>query len=59
MYVELDDSLGIPSIETLSNWFKVIKVKEDSYKLVFCLNVCKLCKHVYGDLGLFVEDGKA
>lgn len=45
---------GNPGIETIDNWFKIEKYKA-GYKLVFCPTVCKYCKVICRDVGLFVD----
>lgn len=57
-YVAAGGVVGNPSRETLSNWFKIEKVEEGSYKLAFCPQVCNVCRPRCGDLGFFLEDGK-
>ena len=47
---------GNPGRETISNWFKIEKF-EDDYKLVFCPEVCDICRPVCGDLGVFTDGG--
>ncbi|KAK9117827.1 hypothetical protein Scep_015920 [Stephania cephalantha] len=56
-YVMSGGVTGNPGVGTLSNWFKVERYRED-YKLVFCPTVCKFCKVICGDLGVFVENGE-
>ena len=45
---------GNPGPATLSNWFKIDKFGDD-YKLVFCPTVCKFCKVVCKDVGVFID----
>ncbi|CAA6662693.1 unnamed protein product [Spirodela intermedia] len=40
-----------------SNWFKIERSGMD-YKLVFCPTVCKFCKVLCGDVGVFYENGR-
>ncbi|KAK9099333.1 hypothetical protein Syun_026378 [Stephania yunnanensis] len=45
---------GSPGIGSLSNWFKIEKDGED-YKLSFCPSVCKFCKVICKDVGIYVD----
>lgn len=47
---------GNPSIQTLSNWFRIEKYDND-YKLVFCPGVCDFCRPICGDIGIYNQDG--
>ncbi|XP_059300056.1 kunitz trypsin inhibitor 5-like [Lycium ferocissimum] len=48
---------GNPGQQTLSSWFKIEKFKKD-YKFVFCPSVCKICKVICKDVGIFrTKDG--
>uniref|UniRef100_A0A1D1YI62 Miraculin n=1 Tax=Anthurium amnicola TaxID=1678845 RepID=A0A1D1YI62_9ARAE len=63
-YVTTGGVVRNPGRETLSNWFMVEKVGDESssYKLVFCPQpeVCRDCgRPRCGDLGFFAEDGRA
>ncbi|MQL81878.1 hypothetical protein Taro_014341 [Colocasia esculenta] len=56
-YVATGGVAGRPGPATLSNWFKIEEEGRD-YKLVFCPSVCRFCKVVCGDVGVFYEDGR-
>ncbi|KAF5205664.1 Kunitz trypsin inhibitor [Thalictrum thalictroides] len=56
-YVTTVGRIGSPGLGTVSNWFKIERYRND-YKLVFCPMVCKFCKVLCGDVGVFLEDGK-
>ena len=45
---------GNPSRETVSNWIEIEKYGSN-YKLVFCPKVCKFCKVLCKDLGIYVD----
>ncbi|XP_057751938.1 miraculin-like [Arachis stenosperma] len=45
---------GNPGRETVSNWFEIQKYGSN-YKLLFCPKVCKYCKVMCRDLGIFVD----
>lgn len=47
---------GNPGQETLDNWFKIEKHGKD-YKFVFCPSVCKFCKVICKDVGIFIKNG--
>ncbi|XP_060171117.1 kunitz trypsin inhibitor 5-like [Lycium barbarum] len=48
---------GNPGKQTLSSWFKIEKL-EKHYKFVFCPSVCKICKVICKDVGIFrTKDG--
>ncbi|KAI4311842.1 hypothetical protein MLD38_036705 [Melastoma candidum] len=55
-YVTTGGVEGNPGRQTVSNWFKIDKFRDD-YKLVFCPSVCSFCKVVCKDVGVFVEKG--
>ncbi|CAL9161879.1 unnamed protein product [Musa hybrid cultivar] len=57
-YVVTGGLKGDPGLATVSNWFKIERYGESDYKLVHCPSVCRFCKVVCGDVGVFVEDGK-
>lgn len=58
-YVMSGGITGRPGSETISNWFKIEKYGNESYKIVFCPGVCSSCsKVVCGNVGVFNEDGK-
>lgn len=48
---------GNPGPKTISNWFKIEK-SGDFYKFVYCPFVCKTCKVICKNIGIYVEDGK-
>ncbi|KAL3504149.1 hypothetical protein ACH5RR_033990 [Cinchona calisaya] len=48
---------GNPGRETTSNWFKIEKY-DRAYKLVFCPTVCKFCKVICKDVGIFIQNGR-
>ncbi|CAA7399103.1 unnamed protein product [Spirodela intermedia] len=56
-YVTTGGALGNPGLGTVSNWFKIERSGMD-YKLVFCPTVCKFCKVLCGDVGVFYENGR-
>ncbi|CAN4099223.1 unnamed protein product [Withania somnifera] len=47
---------GNPGPQTVGNWFKIEKFESD-YKFVFCPSVCKFCKVICKDVGIFNKDG--
>ncbi|XP_009793041.1 kunitz trypsin inhibitor 5-like [Nicotiana sylvestris] len=47
---------GNPGPQTLSSWFKIEKLGTD-YKFVFCPSVCKICKVICKDVGIYTKDG--
>ncbi|KAM3322463.1 kunitz trypsin inhibitor 5 [Capsicum chacoense] len=47
---------GNPGRETVGNWFKIEKFGSD-YKFVYCPSVCKFCKVICKDVGIFNKDG--
>ncbi|KAM3374524.1 kunitz trypsin inhibitor 5 [Capsicum galapagoense] len=47
---------GNPGRETVGNWFKIEKFGSD-YKFVYCPSVCKFCKVICKDVGIFNMDG--
>ncbi|PHU15534.1 hypothetical protein BC332_16739 [Capsicum chinense] len=48
---------GNPGRETVGNWFKIEKFELD-YKVVYCPSVCKFCKVICKDVGIFItKDG--
>ncbi|KAI4347371.1 hypothetical protein L6164_008187 [Bauhinia variegata] len=46
---------GNPGRQTVSNWFEIERYGDD-YKLVFCPKVCKFCKVLCKDLGIYVDE---
>ena len=50
--------IGNPGRETVGNWFKIEKY-EDAYKLVYCPSVCKFCKVICKDVGVFVDQSQS
>nr|XP_027093722.1 kunitz trypsin inhibitor 2-like [Coffea arabica] len=48
---------GNPGRETVDNWFKIENFDDKDYKLVFCPTVCKFCKVICKDVGIFVQGG--
>ncbi|KAK9051207.1 hypothetical protein SSX86_027836 [Deinandra increscens subsp. villosa] len=57
-YVRSGGVIGRPGLGTVSNWFRIEKVGDIGYKIVFCPSVCSSCKVVCGDVGVYVESGK-
>ncbi|XP_054800837.1 miraculin-like [Prosopis cineraria] len=47
--------VGNPGPETIGNWFKIEKYEDDYYKLMYCPSVCKFCKVLCKDVGVFVD----
>ncbi|ESR54673.1 hypothetical protein CICLE_v10023442mg, partial [Citrus x clementina] len=47
---------GNPGLQTTRNWFRIEKFYGD-YKLVFCPLVCKFCKVLCSNVGIFMNDG--
>ncbi|XP_015078622.1 kunitz trypsin inhibitor 2-like [Solanum pennellii] len=47
---------GNPGPKTVGNWFKIVKFGS-GYKFVFCPSVCKFCKVICKDVGVFMKDG--
>ena len=45
-----------PSIQTLSNWFRIEKYEND-YKLVFYPTTCDFCRPICGDIDIYIQDG--
>uniref|UniRef100_A0A0A0LT81 Uncharacterized protein n=1 Tax=Cucumis sativus TaxID=3659 RepID=A0A0A0LT81_CUCSA len=56
-FVTMGGMKGNPGRETIENWFKVEKYGKN-YKLVYCPTVCKYCKVVCKDVGLFYKNGR-
>ncbi|XP_038895203.1 kunitz trypsin inhibitor 5-like [Benincasa hispida] len=56
-FVTIGGSRGNPGVETVDNWFKIVKHGKD-YKLVFCPSVCDFCKVMCRDIGIFFKNGK-
>lgn len=56
-YVATGGAVGNPGLGTVGNWFKIERYGKD-YKLVFCPTVCKFCKVLCGDVGVFYEKGR-
>ncbi|KAK4270736.1 hypothetical protein QN277_019510 [Acacia crassicarpa] len=50
--------VGNPGRETAGNWFKIEKY-EDAYKLLYCPSVCKFCKVLCKDVGVFVDQNQS
>ncbi|KAK9131181.1 hypothetical protein Sjap_011668 [Stephania japonica] len=57
-FVTTGGSEGNPGPETLNNWFKIEKY-EGNYKLSYCPSVCKSCKVMCKDIGLYTGDATA
>ncbi|XP_071709589.1 miraculin-like [Rutidosis leptorrhynchoides] len=57
-YVRSGGVVGRPGVGTVSNWFKIEKVGDIGYKIVFCPSVCGSCKVVCGDVGVLEDSGK-
>lgn len=50
---------GNPGPQTTDNWFKIEKFGHRDYKVVFCPSVCRYCKVVCRDIGIYYdENGK-
>ncbi|KAI5671894.1 hypothetical protein M9H77_12258 [Catharanthus roseus] len=47
---------GNPGPKTISNWFKIEKSR-NGFKFVYCPSVCKYCKVLCKDVGIFVQNG--
>ncbi|KAJ6684049.1 hypothetical protein OIU85_007715 [Salix viminalis] len=45
---------GNPGPETTRNWFKIEKF-QNNYKLVFCPTVCRHCKVMCKDVGIYTD----
>ncbi|XP_078166486.1 miraculin-like [Carex rostrata] len=56
-YITTGGLRGKPGRETVNIWFKIEKLGNKAYKLVFCPSVCTTCKVVCGDVGVFNEGG--
>ncbi|XP_057762769.1 miraculin-like [Arachis stenosperma] len=56
-FVSTGGDFGNPSSQTIKSWFKIEKY-EDAYKLVYCPSVCKSCKHLCKDIGIFEDKNK-
>ncbi|KAK9131179.1 hypothetical protein Sjap_011666 [Stephania japonica] len=54
-FVTTGGSEGNPGPVTLSNWFKIEKFDYD-YKLSYCPSVCKFCKVICKDIGIYLDD---
>lgn len=58
-YVRSGGVVGRPGVATVSNWFRIERVGDIGYKIVFCPSVCSSsCKVVCGDVGILEENGK-
>ncbi|KAL2518676.1 Kunitz family trypsin and protease inhibitor protein [Abeliophyllum distichum] len=57
-YISTRGIVGSPGLHTVDNWFKIEKYGNgNGYKIVWCpTNVCKSCKLVCGNVGVFVEN---
>ncbi|XP_054800279.1 miraculin-like [Prosopis cineraria] len=53
-FVTTGGIVGKPGWETINNWFKIEECDGD-YKLVYCPSVCKSCKHLCRNVGMFVD----
>ncbi|KAK9131200.1 hypothetical protein Sjap_011689 [Stephania japonica] len=53
-FVKAGGFIGSPGRETLRNWFKIEKY-EDGYKLSHCPSVCKYCKVMCKNLGIYED----
>ncbi|XP_038895396.1 miraculin-like [Benincasa hispida] len=56
-FVTIGGVKGNPGRETVGNWFKIEKYG-NNYKLVHCPTVCKYCKVICKDVGIFYKNGK-
>ncbi|MED6222799.1 hypothetical protein PIB30_067874 [Stylosanthes scabra] len=54
IYFVTTGGVGNPGRETVSNWFQIDKYGSN-YKLLFCPKVCKYCKVICKDLGIYVD----
>ncbi|KAK9131198.1 hypothetical protein Sjap_011685 [Stephania japonica] len=54
-FVATGGIVGNPGVQTMRNWFKIEKY-EDDYKLSYCPSVCRFCKVMCKDIGIY-EDG--
>lgn len=58
-FVNLGGKIGNPGPKTLSNWFKIERIGDElKYKFVYCPTVCKSCKVICEDIGIFLQNGK-
>ncbi|KAI3497984.1 hypothetical protein L1887_33659 [Cichorium endivia] len=57
-YVRSGGMVGRHGVGTVSNWFRIEKVGDIGYKIVFCPSICSSCKVVCGDVGVLEENGK-
>lgn len=56
-FLGINGTTGNPGLKTIRNWFK-IEAYGREYKLRYCPGVCKFCKVICKDVGLFVVNGK-
>lgn len=56
-FVGINGTAANPGFKTLRNWFK-IEPYGSEYKLRYCPGVCKFCKVICKDVGLFIVNGK-
>lgn len=56
-FVTTGGIIGNPGPKTFSNWFKLEKYG-NAYKFMYCPSVCRSCKFICKDVGVFVKDGK-
>ncbi|XP_038893656.1 miraculin-like [Benincasa hispida] len=57
--VTIGGTKGDPGPETMENWFKIEKYNNNNiYKFVYCPTVCKYCKVMCKDVGIFVKNGR-
>lgn len=54
-FVTTGGIVGNPGWQTIRNWFKIEEFEKD-YKLVYCPSVCKSCKHLCKNVGMFVDE---
>ncbi|XP_021741083.1 kunitz trypsin inhibitor 2-like [Chenopodium quinoa] len=59
-HVGTGGTIGNPGVDTLSNWFRILKGGNGKYdyKISYCPGVCIFCTVMCGDVGVFIgEDG--
>ncbi|MCL7033977.1 hypothetical protein MKW94_009277 [Papaver nudicaule] len=55
-FIQTNGDAGNPGRPTTGNWFKIEKdgVSKNSYKLKFCPGVCKFCKVICKEVGIYI-----
>nr|GMD37892.1 kunitz trypsin inhibitor 2-like [Ipomoea batatas] len=56
-YITAGGEKGNPGAQTLNNWFKILKTR-NNYRLLSCPDVCNYCSYICRDVGISVEGGQ-